>query len=371
MLKTYLLVSILFFNFFFSVAQTNTSNIPLERKIAQMLMVGFRDTAVNAQSDVIQWIETLGIGGVILYEYDGPSKSRPRNITSPRQLKQLTSSLQAKSKIPLFIGIDEEGGTVSRLKTRYGFLPSVSAKYLGSLNNEDSTRFYAARIAGQCQQMGINLNFAPDVDVDINPLCPVIGKLERSFSSDPNIVAHQAGWEIDEHQKQQVWCSLKHFPGHGSAQSDSHLGFTDVSTSWQPIELLPYKLLIKQNQCPMVMTAHVFNNQIDSIYPATLSKKTLALLRDSLQYNGLILSDDMMMGAIAKQFGLEDAIYRAIDAGVDVLLFSNNIDRYDTEIANKVIQIVLKLVDEGKLSSERIDVSYQKIMQYKSQLNTQ
>jgi beta-N-acetylhexosaminidase len=349
-------------------AQEKQPALALKQKAAQMLMVGFRDTTVNSGSDVIQWIEKYGIGGVILYEYDGPSKSRPRNIASAKQIKSLTDSLQMHASIPLFIGIDEEGGKVSRLKPRYGFQPSVSARYLGQLNNEDSTRFYASRIASYCSQLGINLNFAPDVDVDINPLCPVIGKLERSFSDNPQIVARHAGWVIEEHQKQNVWCSLKHFPGHGSAQNDSHLGFTDVTGTWSKKELEPYRELIAQGRCPMVMTSHVFNRNIDSVYPATLSKPTLSLLRDSLHYTGLILSDDMMMGAITQHFGLEEAIEKAVNAGVDVLLFSNNIDVYNPEIVRDAIEIIVQLVDQGRITPERIEESYQRIMKYKKVL---
>jgi beta-N-acetylhexosaminidase len=348
--------------------QNQQNPVPIEKKAAQMLMFGFRDTIVTNQSDAGRWVGSLGIGGVIIYEYDGPSKSRPRNITSAPQLWKLTSDLQLKAEIPLFIGIDEEGGKVCRLKPRYGFLPSVSAKYLGQLNIEDSTRFYANRIAGNCKRVGINLNFAPDADVDINPDCPVIGRLERSFSGDPMVVTQQVTWFIDEHTKQGVWCSLKHFPGHGSAKMDSHLGFTDVTDSWKNIELQPFEWLLKGQNYPMVMTAHVFNRQLDSIYPATLSRKTLSILRDSMQYNGLILSDDMMMGAIASQFGLEEAIFRAIDAGVDVLLFSNNIDVYDNQMPEKVIAIIIKLIKEGKLSEQRIDESYKHIMLYKKGL---
>jgi beta-N-acetylhexosaminidase len=341
----------------------------LRQKAAQMLMVGFRDTVVDENSEVINWIEKDGIGGVILYEYDNPSKSRPRNITSARQIKSLTDSLQTHAKILLFIGIDEEGGKVSRLKTRYGFLPSVSASYLGQLDQEDSTRFYASRLAANCRQSGVNLNFAPDVDVDVNPLCPVIGKLDRSFSANPMLVAKHAGWVVEEHQKQKVWCSLKHFPGHGSAKSDSHLGFTDVTDTWDPMELTPYRLLIAANRCPMVMTSHVFNRNIDSVFPATLSKPTLSLLRDSLNYNGLILSDDMMMGAITQHFGLDLAIEKAINAGVDVLLFSNNIDFFDHEIVTKAINAIIHLEETGKIPPGRIDESYRRILNYKNEIN--
>jgi len=332
-------------------------------------MVGFRDTLITSQSPIIKDIQELKIGGVVLYDYDSPSQSRPRNITSPKQVKELTQQLQSYSKIPLFIAIDEEGGKVSRLKPRYGFPPSVSAQYLGQRNNEDTTRFYAKRIAELCEVSGINVNFAPVVDVNVNPDCPVIGKLERSFSTNPDSVAFHAEIFIHELTKQGIWPCVKHFPGHGSSAADSHLGFTDVSETWNESELLPYKKLIHDSLCPMVMTSHVFNRNLDSVYPATLSKPTLDILRNDLGFNGLIFSDDMMMKAIADHYGLSQAIEKAVNGGVDVMIFSNNIDTYDEQIAQKVLDLIMELVQSGKISEQRIDESYQRVMKVKDRLH--
>ncbi|MBI9067404.1 MAG: glycoside hydrolase family 3 protein [Salinivirgaceae bacterium] len=337
----------------------------LKEKIGQMIMLGFSDTLVSDESSIVKDIQNYNIGGVIIYEYDAVKKARPRNITSIHQLKKLTIQLQSYSKTPLFIGIDEEGGSVSRLKERYGFKPTKSAQNLGEIDNVDSTRFYAERIANSCKMVGVNLNFAPVVDVNVNPDCPVIGGIKRSFSSDAEKVVKHSSIYIEAHLKNQVWTSLKHFPGHGSATSDSHLGFTDVSDSWTRMELKPYEILIQNNLCPMIMTAHVFNKNLDSKYPATLSKRTLSILRDTLDYKGLILSDDMMMRAIADHFGLEESIEKAINAGVDMLLFSNNIDVYEKNLSEKLVNTIIKLVNTGKISEERINESYDRIMTYK------
>lgn len=340
----------------------------LEQKAAQMIMIGFRDTAITKNSHIVTDISEHGIGGVIIYEYDSPTKSRPRNITSKEQLKTLIAGMQNISEIPLFIGIDEEGGFVSRLKPKYGFKPTVSPQYLGKLNNIDSTTLYADRIANACKEVGINLNFAPLADVNINTACPVIGKIERSYSANTDTVTFHAGIFITEHLKNNIWCSIKHFPGHGSAMNDSHLGFTDVSDTWTKKELEPFKKLIADSLCPMIMTAHTFNSNIDDKYPATLSKQTISILRDNLKYNGLILSDDMMMLAIAEHYGMDEAIEKSINAGVDILLFSNNIDHYDPLIAAKAIKTITKLVSEGKILPERINESYIRIMKYKQTL---
>ena len=364
-----LLVLLAFFGVLTSCQTNNQVEPTLRQKAAQMLMVGFRDTAITAESEVTQWLRDYQIGGVILFEYDSPSKSRPRNITSKQQLKTLIDSLHGFSPTPLFVAVDEEGGNVSRLKTRYGFEPTVTPQYLGTLDNEDSTRFYAHRIAQTCRSLGINVNFAPSVDVNVNSDCPIIGKIGRSFSADAVVVARNARWFIEEHSKVGVLCAIKHFPGHGSSVSDTHLGLADVTQTWQDVELQPYKLLLGDTLSTAVMTSHIFNRNIDSVYPATLSAATLSILRNSIQFNGLLFSDDMMMNAISKFFGLEDAICLAINAGVDVLIFSNNIDSYNSDIVKDAIDIIVRLVGEGKISEERISEAYERIVSAKQLLN--
>ena len=351
-----------------SCQPNNKTEPTLEQKAAQMLMVGFRDTAITAESEVAQWLRNYQIGGVILFDYDVPTKSRPRNITSKQQLKSLIDSLHCFSPTPLFVAVDEEGGNVSRLKARYGFESTVTPQYLGTLDNEDSTRFYARRIALTCSSLGINVNFAPSVDVNVNPDCPIIGKIGRSFSSDAEVVARNARWFVSEHNKAGVLCAIKHFPGHGSSVSDTHLGLADVTQTWQGVELQPYRLLLQDTLSVSVMTSHIFNRRIDSVYPATLSASALSILRNSMQFNGLVFSDDMMMNAISKFFGLEEAICLAINAGVDVLVFSNNIDTYNPDIVKDAIEIIVRLVGEGKISEERINQSHQRIMKAKAKL---
>ena len=357
--------AILLFTLLMPIFAWAQNNPTLEQKMAQMLMVGFRGTEITQQSPVAQWIRDYQIGGIILFDYDVPSKSRPRNIVSKQQLKTLIGNLQSYSTTKLFIAIDEEGGNVSRLKPEYGFTRTVTPKYLGTIDKEDTTRFYAAQIARKCREVGINVNFAPAVDVDVNPKCPVIGKLNRSFSADAEVVARNARWFVEEHNKQGVLCSLKHFPGHGSSVSDTHLGLADVTDTWQDKELKPYQKLLSEVQPVVVMTAHIFNRKFDSQYPATLSAKILAKLRNDLHFNGLIFSDDMMMNAISKSYGLEEAIQLAINAGVDVLIFSNNIDVYNADIVKDALAAMKKLVASGKITEERINQSYQRIMKAK------
>lgn len=342
----------------------------LEEKAAQMVMIGFKGTELSENNHIINDIKNLKIGGVVLFEYDVPSGSRPRNISSVEQLRKLCSDLQQISKNPLLIAIDQEGGMVNRLKTLYGFSPTVSQQYLGTLDNIDSTKKHAQQTAQQLYNAGINFNFAPCVDININPNCPVIGKNERSFSSDPKIVSKHAVVVIDELHQQNIKSCIKHFPGHGSSTTDSHYGFTDISKTWNSSELIPYKKLIKKNTCDAIMTGHVFLSQKDSLYPATLSKNIIqGLLRDTLKWEGVVFSDDMNMEAIANNFSFEESIILAVNAGVDIFVFGNNSKReYDENLAQKVIEVIVDAVNNNKISIQRVDESFQRILQLKKSL---
>jgi beta-N-acetylhexosaminidase len=257
---------------------------------------------------------------------------------------------------------------VNRLKTRYGFPRSVDAQYLGALNQPDTSFFYAALAAKTLSSMGINVNFAPVVDVNINPQCPVIGKIKRSFSADPERVAQEAAIVYKAQQQHDIISVYKHFPGHGSALGDSHLGFTDVSLTWKESELLPYKALLGLGLCDAVMSAHVFNSRFDTLWPASLSSQTInGLLREQIGWQGVVFSDDMMMGAITDNFGFEVAIKQALLAGVDVLVFSNNIKTYDPAIASKAVACIKKLVNEGQIPWSVVTNSYLRILKLKTQ----
>jgi beta-N-acetylhexosaminidase len=352
--------------------QTQTSIEPtLDEKIGQMLMIGFRGAALSDDNHIVKDIKNLNIGGVVLYDFDLFSNGETqRNIASPDQVKSLCSALQALNSNKLLISIDQEGGRVNRLKTTYGFPKvGVSAQYLGTLNNLDSTRYYANLTANLLKNLGINFNYAPVVDLNINPKSPAIGAIERSYSDSPKIVTEQATAVLDIYKKYGIIGCLKHFPGHGSAAADSHLGITDITKTWQASELIPYQNLIESGKVEMIMTAHVYNDNLDT-FPATLSKKIMHdILREQLGWQGIIISDDMHMGAIAQHYGLEIAIEKAINAGVDILMFSNNSrDFYDAEAASKAIATIKKLLNEGKITTAQIEKSYQKIIKLKAEM---
>jgi beta-N-acetylhexosaminidase len=337
----------------------------LDVQIGQMLMVGFRGLDVNDNSAIIQDIKNRHIGGVILFDRDVPGRTDIRNIKYPAQLKNLTAKLQSAAEHHLLIAIDQEGGRVCRLKPVRGFPQTKSAQYLGQANDLSLTNREALKISKTLSEAGINLNLAPVVDLNINPDNPVIGNLERSFSADAEIVTNHAAEFIKAHRKVGILCALKHFPGHGSSTQDSHKGLTDVTKTWTEKELVPYQELIDQGLADIIMTAHVYNAELDHQYPATLSKAIITgVLRDRLNYDGVVISDDMQMGAITDHYGFETAIELAVKAGVDIILIANN-SEYDEKTAAHAIEVIKKMVRTGRISQNRIYRSYLRIQKLK------
>ncbi len=344
------------------------SQLSLKEKVAQMLMLGFRGLAVDDNSPVYRDITELGIGGVVLFDVDVPTKSAPRNIQSPEQLAALTTQLQSISNIPLIIAVDQEGGQVARLKPAYGFPQTVSHQWLGQQDCLAVTRSRISDMASTLASCGITLNFSPCVDLRLNPNNPIIAGKERSFSHDPNSVISHAIEFIKAHHQHDVRCTLKHFPGHGSSKDDSHFGFVDVTDSWWPDELAPYKKLVHLELVDAVMTAHVYHAKLDSEFPATLSNNIInGILRTDIKFDGLVFTDDLQMQAITQKYALETAIEKALHAGVDIVLFGNNYV-YDEDIAEKVIGIMVKLVGDGRITENKIDESIARIALFKSNL---
>jgi beta-N-acetylhexosaminidase len=341
----------------------------LERQIGQMLMVGFRGLEVDESSPIVRDIREGRVGGVILFDYDVALHSPVRNVASPAQVKKLVTDLQAVApSLPLFVAIDQEGGRVNRLKERHGFPPTVSQGWLGEQNNPTLTAHYARQTARTLADLGINLNLSPVLDVNVNPKSPVIGRLGRSFSADPMVVAAHAQEVIIAHRGEGVLTALKHFPGHGSSTADSHLGFTDVTQTWSELELVPYREILRSSGADIIMTAHVYNAKLDPKWPATLSETTIqGLLREQMGFDGVVISDDMQMRAITDHYTLETALERTILAGVDVMIFGNNLV-YDEQIASTAVNIILKLVQEGRVPAWRISESYNRIVYLKHRL---
>ncbi len=350
-MKKFLLI-ILFTNVVFS-------QVDLRHKISQMLMIGFQGKAVN-DTMLINDLSQRSVGGVILFA---------ANIESPTQLNQLTTQLKSYTSVPLFISVDQEGGKVARLNATNGYQSTYSAFKIGTyFNDEFETRTWGGQMASWLSDAGINIDLAPVADVDVNPISPAIGALDRSFSRNPDTVYRHCFWFIDEFPQRNIFNALKHFPGHGSAATDSHLGFTDITNTWADSELIPYRKLIETGYDDFIMSGHLFNSKLDPDFPASLSNKVLTgLLRDSLHFDGLIITDGMFMGAISNNYSFDKAVELAINAGNDVLLYTaNNLN--GKSLVDSVVNIVMNKISEGKITEERINESYNRIMMKKSLL---
>lgn len=333
------------------------ASFTLEQKIGQVMVIGFDGTTVNAE--LHQMMTEYHIGGVILFA---------RNVELPEQVAALTNELQniaLESGNPgLFIAIDQEGGRVARLTEEKGFTEFPSAMALTATGDPQNAYRVAAAMAAEMRAVGINVDFAPDLDVNNNPANPVIGI--RSFSSDPQTVAEYGLAFARGLQENGVLAFGKHFPGHGDTGVDSHIDLPLVlhdRARLDQIELVPFRAAIAADFAG-IMSAHVTFPMIDSTpgLAATLSRPVLTgLLRQELGYNGLIVTDSLEMGALAAK-GYPPAVGAplALAAGADLLLFNRDHVMHREAFANLV-----QAVRDGKISQEQLDASVQRILQTK------
>ena len=341
-----------------AASTTPVPDAPLQAKIAEMIMVGYQGTTL---ADIDSTSDALAAGKVTnLVMFD-------RNVVSAEQLSGFTTAVSQLTLSRPLISIDQEGGYVARLRPDKGFPETVTALFLGN-HDLSLTREYATTIAGTLRAVGINLNLAPVADVNVNPASPAIGYYERSFSADPEVVAAHVLEFVRAHHAMGVLTTLKHFAGHGSATTDSHLGITDVTNTWSRDELIPFERVIDAGLADVVMTAHLVNAQIDADFPGTLSKPTITgILREELGFDGVVVTDDMQMGAIREAFGYEHAIELAILAGADLIAVANMLV-YDPALSVKTFDAIMAAVQSGSISEDRIDQSYQRIMRLKARL---
>ena len=377
-----LLRTLLLCTLFIGNSLSFAASASLKDKIGQMLIIGFEGKTINSQSPVVKAINKHNIGGVILFDFNSQTKQYDKNIESPEQVLQLNQKLQLVNKtantihhrkqLPLLISVDYEGGKVNRLKEEYGFPATISAQRMGTMPVE-AVDYIAKTMAKTLQKSGFNLDFAPVLDVNVNPENPVIGKRERSFSENPDEVTTYADVFSRQFLNSGIQCAYKHFPGHGSANADSHLSFVDVTDTWQEHELIPYQqLLAYPNHCGMIMTAHIVNRKLDATgVPATLSHTILTgILRNELNFDGVIITDDMQMRAISDNYGLENALTMAINAGADMLIFGNQLtDDGKEQDPQEIIDIIANKVAQGEISEARINDAYQRIIHLKRKLS--
>lgn len=342
------------------VAQPAEAMPDMDHMLGAMIMTGFRGSALAANDEFMKFVSEGKAANFILFDRDVTTNAE-RNIQSAAQLRALTAALHKAAGVPIFIGIDQEGGQVRRLRPQKGFMDLPSAQRMGQGNIHD-TYAIADALGHELIELGINLDLAPVVDVDSNPFNPAIGKLGRAFNTDPALVARHALAFGQGLAKNGVVPVLKHFPGQGCAEKDTHLGMTDISRCWNPnTDLLPYAEIFKAGWPGMVMVGHLFIEGLDPKYPATLSRNIITgLLREGLGWHGVVISDDLQMKAISGNYDLEEAIRLAVEAGIDIILLGNNLE-WDGELPQKAFAALKKLLAEGKLSEDRIRQSWERI----------
>ena len=353
----------------------------LDEQIGQMINIGFSgDSPDNpGVKNVLTQIKHGEIGGVTLFSATAAKFTRANhhspcviggtndNIKTPERIKTLIASLKAQAiKYPLFVCVDQEGGLVQRLNLRNGFPNFKTAAWTADNASQQQAYDMYCQMSKILADIGINFNFAPVVDIRRDYKSPAITKKRRSFGKDAETVIKFAKQVIKASDAYGIATSLKHFPGHGSAKADSHLGFVDVTNTWERDELIPYKTLIAEGLTKSVMVAHVFNKNLDEHLPASLSKNIITgVLRRELEFDGVVISDDFHMGAIRNHYSLQETVVQAINAGTDILVFSNNLNFCDTELPQKIIAIVKQAVDAEQITVKQIEQSFERIMKLK------
>ena len=330
-------------------------------KLGDLIIAGFRGAKINNSTKIQHWINEYGLSGVILYDIDLElNKPGTRNIKSEKQLRELISSLKNKSTNSLLIAIDQEGGQVNRLKSEYGFPKFISWKDVGLEDSFHFTKSYSKRLANVLYDLGINLNFAPVLDID-GGKSSFIGNQKRALSSDYNKIISHSIIFINELRKKGIMCCGKHFPGQGSANGDTHEGVVDTTKTWNKFELEPYRQLINNQELDSIIVAHTYNKNIDDRLPASMSKKTVSgLLRNQLGFDGLIICDDPSMKAISSKYDLKTCLKQMLEAGIDMFILGNNI-KYDDELIPSAIKCLKELLSNNEISEQRIDDSLSKI----------
>ena len=346
-----------------SAAEPVRTPASLDIMIGQMIMVGFKGTQPGDPwpTKLIGQIAAGKVGGVLFLG---------RNVASREAVRALNEAFMGAGAIPVLLALDQEGGIIERLTWRVGFLELPSARDMAKTESVAKAGELYAGLAKALRDWKFNLNLGPVVDVDVNPDNPIIGGLGRSFSADPAKVTAYGSAFIKGHHANGMLTALKHFPGHGSSRDDSHKGFVDVSRTWTPAELAPYRDLISAGLVDMVMTGHLYIELLaaqDSKLPASLSGIAVDLLRNDLGFQGVVISDDMEMKAIEADYSVEEAAIAAVRAGTNILVYSNYANPRP-DLPDTIIAVLKReaLADPQFLGL--IEDSYGKIMRLKAKL---
>lgn len=335
----------------------------LGRMIGQMLVIGFDGTKPDGTgaNRIAKQIESGEIGGVVLMD---------RNVRSPKQVRALTSRfLHAGHALTPIISVDQEGGLVQRLSARKGFKAYPTAHNMARLHKPDKARGIYKSMAEELAGMGFNLNFGPVLDLNLNRANPIIARRGRSFGSDPDQVLAYARAFIAAHREVNILTSVKHFPGHGSSWTDSHKRLVDLTKTWKDVEMEPYRALAREGAIDTLMVGHLYHPKFsgDQKLPASLTSTAIeGWVRGELGFQGVVITDDLGMGAIKKHHGLRETLVKAVLSGNDILLYTRAGD--DPEFVAKATKILLDAVNDGTIPRERIAQAYERIASLKARL---
>ncbi len=337
----------------------------LDRMIGQMIMVGFHGTTKRSAGArrVISMLKHGRIGGVIMMQ---------RNVSNRKRLLELTSALHSSgADLPPFISVDQEGGSVQRLRRGQGFARIPSAGRMASRYKPAQAEKIYDQLASELKRAGLNMNFGPVVDLNRNRRNPIIGRLRRAYGKTPASVMPYARAFISAHRRVGVMTAAKHFPGHGSSWADSHRQFVDLTKTWNRVELAPYQMLSDKTGPDMVMVGHLYHPQFSGKsgrIPASLSKVAITHeLRGRLGFRGIVITDDMEMAAVKRRFSLKERAVRAVEAGNDIILFSDAA-KGSTATVDAIHGHIRTAVASGRISMARIRSAYARIKAAKARL---
>lgn len=346
-------------------AQAHAKAPGLDAMIGQMLLIGFHGTAPGGKqaNRVARQIAKGEIGGVILMD---------RNIRSPKQVRALTSRFY-KTGHPLtpIVSVDQEGGLVQRLSARKGFKAYPTARTVARLYKPEKARRIYKSMAQELARAGFNLNYGPVLDLNLNRRNPVIGRLGRSYGADPDRVVAYARAFISAHREVNVLTSVKHFPGHGSSWTDSHKRFVDLTKTWKDIEMEPYRALARDGAIDTLMVGHLYHPDFSSNQrlPATLTSTAIeGWVRGRLGFQGVVITDDLEMGAIRRYHNLRTTLIKAVQGGNDILMFAAA--GADPKFVPKATRILRDAVKDGTIKRTRIAQAYGRIKSLKSRLRS-
>lgn len=346
-----------------AVAVPTAHAATLEQMAGQMIVVGFQgDDVDDASVKALQAEIAAGrLGGVILLK---------TNVKSLDAVTAMNAAFRAASPdLPPFITVDQEGGAVERLTEDVGFKEIPNAAAIAAANTPDEAEAIYSTMAASLADLGFSVNFGPVADLNINTSNQVIAKFGRSFSVDPQVVTAYDQAFIKGHHAAGMLTALKHFPGHGSSTADSHEGFVDITETWQPVELEPYRALIASDDIDMVMVGHLYHADYADAgkqTPSSLSPQWITgVLREDLGFDGVVISDDLEMGAIRDHFTLEETVIMAVSAGMDVLLFSNTA-KYRAGLGQEILDILVATAEADPAFAARIEQSYERIVALKA-----